>query len=204
MSVHQTVFSTLYLKALKHVDCVQTARGSQFMHCPLPRQLRAAFCKLRITPGSALRLNSVCRLPPTLLQLPDTVRQTYERGQQLAAEKDAEGVVCVPASAVKEGMLPEGAGKSGAGPGAGKGAGKTGAGAGAGKSSGACERGSLGYGLLLLADLRVQRLLPESHALPQLAIPWLHAEHSTLLGWVLNGILGRHISRSPPLQPPRT
>lgn len=58
------------------------------------------------------------------LQLPETVRQTYEHGQQLAAEKDAEGLVCVPASAVKEGMLPEGA--------------RTGSKS--GKSSGACEQ----------------------------------------------------------------
>ncbi|PSC70091.1 Cytochrome c oxidase subunit 6b [Micractinium conductrix] len=34
--------------------------------------------------------------------LPESVQQTYQRGQQLAAEKDAEQVVCVPASAVKE------------------------------------------------------------------------------------------------------
>lgn len=39
--------------------------------------------------------------PP--MQLPETVSQTYTRGKEMAAEKDAEGVVCVPASQVKEG-----------------------------------------------------------------------------------------------------
>lgn len=62
------------------------------------------------------------RLSPK--QLPETVRQTYEHGQQLAAEKDAEGLVCVPAAAVKEGMLPEGAST----------------GRKSGKRSGACEQ----------------------------------------------------------------
>lgn len=66
-------------------------------------------------------------------QLPDTVRQTYEHGQQLAAEKDAEGLVCVPASAVKQGQLPEGA--------AGSASAKSGASA--GKSGGAGEAGTL-------------------------------------------------------------
>lgn len=82
-------------------------------------------------PAAGVRAPTVCLLPATLTtrldlppcppppQLPEAVRSTYARGQQLAAEKDAEGVVCVPASAVK----PESAGGASAGAGVGEGAG---------------------------------------------------------------------------------
>ncbi len=51
------------------------------------------------------------------VQLPTTVKETYKRGQQLAAEKDAQGenLVVVPVSQVKEGALPSASGAGGRG-----------------------------------------------------------------------------------------
>lgn len=49
------------------------------------------------------------------VQLPTTVKETYKRGQQMAAEKDAQGedLVVVPVSQVKEGALPSVSGAGG-------------------------------------------------------------------------------------------
>ena len=60
-------------------------------------------------PPYSLLNSSFSGLPPApLLQLPDTVKQAFERGRQLAAQKDAAGVVCIPASQVKEGEQRDG------------------------------------------------------------------------------------------------
>lgn len=53
-----------------------------------------------------------CQMPghSPALQLPDTIRSLHQEGQRLAAEKDQERLVTVPAAAVKEGELPASAG----------------------------------------------------------------------------------------------
>lgn len=82
------------------LSCAGSAAALASRRCSLGWQHRTA-------PAVACLQQHLTPTPPSpflpLAQLPEAVRQTYARGQELARERDAEGVVCVPASAVQPG-----------------------------------------------------------------------------------------------------